>query len=79
MYYKEKFENGKWWVQSIPNGKWYEMSLEGYKVKAIDLSTKAVKENDFIDDVVETLEEAFDRGYTVGMNTGVKLMGKGSL
>ena len=53
MYYKEKFENGKWWFTGHPEGEWVEFSDEAYKRKAIELSTKAVKENDFIGDVVK--------------------------
>ena len=38
MYYKEKFENGKWWVQVTTNGKWFEFSNKAYKGKAIELA-----------------------------------------
>ena len=38
-----------------------------------------LKNHGVIGDVMETPEEAFDRGYTAGMSTGAKLMGKGSL
>ena len=61
MYYDEKFEDGKWWIQSVPNGKWYEMSIEGYKAKAIELSTKAVNENSVLGDVVRQSEQLATR------------------
>jgi len=52
---------------------------EQMKIAVLNAITETVKNHGVLGDVIETPEEAFDRGYTAGMATGRKLMGKGSL
>lgn len=40
MYYKEKFEDNKWWYKLDPNDEWKEFNDLKYKEKAIQLSNK---------------------------------------
>ena len=70
---KKAFEAGESYQMSLEFGNYAETFEMWYE------SQSKLKNHGVIGDVMETPEEAFDRGYTAGMSNGAKLMGKGSL
>ena len=69
---RKAFEAGEKYSGNIEFGEYAETFEVWYE-------NQAELNHGVIGDVMETPEEAFDRGYTAGMSTGAKLMGKGSL
>lgn len=81
MYYKEKYENGKWYWKELPDSDWVEFSLEQYAKKCEELQKDIHKETirymearDELKDVKEENkklreEEEKQRGY---VSTAIK-------
>lgn len=57
MYYKEKFENGKWYIKSTPNGKWHEMVGSMLREKLTSLYSDLKEKDKQIEKLEEIINE----------------------